>query len=355
MGCEKEYTLNSEINAQINEMLPASNFEQKIESSSSESLRFSWNRVNAKDGGVILYEVWFDSEDGDFTNPVYTVLSDNKGTQNELSVDQKTLNRIASAAGIAALAKGKVKWTVVANKGINTQIAEITNLLALERPMGFAEFPERLYLVGSATESGEDPSDAVLFKQVEEGVYEVYTALRPGDYQFRDGFDETYKTYFIDANNALAEGEGTASIDTEELVRLTLDFNTSQHRIDRIEQFGVFMPAYNALIGTMNYSSKGIWIGEDIKVDFFPFDWGNDERYKFEIVTDKGTEYMGSANVNNNSPVSVPASYFFLFPVTDSPWDNTYKFHPDVDGKLITAQVSLNADADYTHEIKLSN
>lgn len=355
ISCEKEYTLNGEINAGITEMLPASNFRQKIEPASEETLRFSWNPVSAKDGGVILYEVLFDREEGDFSKPVYTLLSNNSGTQNEVTVDQKTLNKIASAAGVQSMSSGTLKWTVAANKGISSRRADEANALILERPMGFAEFPTALSLVGDATESADDASNPERFRLVEEGVYELYTSLKPGTYQFKGAFNDGERSFFLDGNGTLAEGEGATTADAAELVRLTIDFNTAQSSIDRITHIHVFMPAYNASIGTLAYSGRGTWIGEQIKIDFFPFDWGNDERYKFELGTDKGVEYLGSTNVNNSSPVEVPASYFFLFPVTSSPWDNTYKFHPEMNGKVTTITVRLGDVPSYTHEVRSSD
>jgi len=60
-------------------------------------------------------------------------------------------------------------------------------------------------------------------------------------------------------------------------------------------------------------------------------------------------EYMGSQNANNVQPAGQPASYFYLLPVSNSQWDNTYKFDPSADMKNVKVEVLLNGDSPYRH------
>ena len=89
------------------------------------------------------------------------------------------------------------------------------------------------------------------------------------------------------------------------------------------------------------------------EVEFFQFDWGKDERYKFVLQTSAGPAFMGSSKTDNGSPVGQPASYFFLQAVSNDQWANTYKFDPAVDGKQVKVDLFLKADAAYTHQVTL--
>lgn len=346
-SCQKEYALYEEVTAPSGLAAPENNYFVKIVPSGTATLEISWQKASAKDGGLVLYEVLFDDEQGDFSEPAFSILSDNKGTATRATLDHKTLNKIAAAAGIEALATGKVKWTVVATKGANEAKASESRTLELERPLGFAEIPAELYLAGSATEGG-----AIPLRLAEEGVFEVYTALKAGTYHLQTAADASGKQYFIE-NGVIREGSGETTVGAAEdgVYRLTFDFGSATVKAVKIEKIELFMAAYNMSIGELSYAGGSSWKGENIHVEFYPFSWGRDERYKFRLVTSEGNEYLGSANANNNSPVGAPAAYFYLYPVNDSQWEYTYKFDPAADMKDVTAEVFLKGDAPYSHKI----
>lgn len=350
-SCEKEYALYGDVSAPAALTAPENNFFVKIEPAGTGMLEVTWETAKATDGGLVLYEVLFDKQDGDFSTPVYTVLSDNKGASAKLTLDHKILNKIANAAGIQSLATGDVKWTVVATKGANVAKADASRVLKLERPLGFAEIPAELYLVGSATEAGEDVAKAIPLKKKEDGVFELYTSLKAGSYRLLTSKGADAKKYYIE-NDIIKEGEAVVAVDGSATARrLTFDFNSATYQVVTIEKIELFMAAYNTSIGVLTYTGNSTWTGESIPVEFFPFSWGRDERYKFKLITSEGSEFMGSENANNGSPVGAPASYFFLHPVSDSQWDYTYKFNPAADLKNVKAEIFLNPTASYAHKI----
>src|SRR5690554_6547490 len=61
---------------------------------------FEWKAALAADNGVVLYEVAFDREEGDFSDPVYVRPSDGRGLQRTLNLPFSELNMIAQLAGI---------------------------------------------------------------------------------------------------------------------------------------------------------------------------------------------------------------------------------------------------------------
>jgi hypothetical protein len=329
---------------------PNDNANVKLDPTSSATLLFKWEPAATEDGGTILYEVAFDKESGDFSKPVFKTVSGGGGVQTQLTLTHKDLNKIANSAGIPSSTLGKLKWTVIASKGTNAQLASASRTLQLERPAGFAESPTELYITGSATEGGTDLSQAVKLRKTEEGVFEVYTSLKAGSYIITDKNTAGGKTYYTE-NGVLKEGNVPVNVSgTQNTYRLNFDFTAATSKSVEIKSIGLYMSAYGTEIGTLNYTSNGRFEAPNVPVEFFQFSWGRDERYKFVVHTAAGNEYVGSINQNNDAPAGKPASYFYLVPVSNSQWDNTYKFDPSADRKRVKVEVMLQPDA-YTHKI----
>ena len=121
-ACKKDdYKLNTNLQPVSRLTAPADNKFVKLQPATSATVSFEWDQARAEDGSLVLYEVAFDKENGDFSNPIAKYTSDGGGVQNKLSLSHKELNSIAGAAGIPALGTGKLKWTVLAAKGYNVQ------------------------------------------------------------------------------------------------------------------------------------------------------------------------------------------------------------------------------------------
>ncbi|CCH01608.1 hypothetical protein FAES_3601 [Fibrella aestuarina BUZ 2] len=328
---------------------PANNASVKLEPSTPASVQFKWEPTQAIEG--VLYEVAFDKTDGDFSKPFYKTVSDGLGVQPQLTLSHNDLKKIAALGGIGASSTGSVKWTVLASVAFNRQAGTSTRVLTMTRPAGFTELPDSLYLTGTATEGGDDVTKGIRLKKVEDGIFEVYTSLKGGTYRLTDRLTGTGKSYYI-ANDTIREGTSRTTLTgPAKTYRLRYDFNVASTQATEIQSIGLFMSAYNKEIGTLTYAGNGTWTAASIPVEFYPFSWGRDERYKFAVHTATGTEYMGSSNVNNNSPAGAPASYFYLQPVSNSQWDNTYKFDPSADLKKVKVDLFLRATAPYSHQV----
>lgn len=132
--------------------------------------------------------------------------------------------------------------------------------------------------------------------------------------------------------------------------RLTFDLNVATSKAVQIQSMGLYMSAYDKEIGQLNYIGNSTWEAASIPIEFYQFDWGRDERYKFILHTSAGLEYLGSENANNVSPAGQPDSYFYLVPVTNNQWDNTYKFDPSADMHNVKVDAFFKADGPYTHQ-----
>ena len=329
---------------------PNDNVDIKLEPTTAASVLFKWDAASTGDNGVILYELAFDKEGGDFSKPVYKVVSDGAGIQTQVTLSHKDLNKIANAAGIASLSAGKLKWTVIASKSTNVIPASASRTLNLERPAGFAENPAELYLTGSATEGGADLSKAVKLKKNEDGVFEIFTSLKAGEYLLTDKNVEGGRKYNLE--NGVIKESSTPVVVTgaKQTYRLNFDFTSATAKSTQVNSIGLYMSAYGSEIGTLSYTENGVFEAPDVAVEFYQFSWGRDERYKFILHTADGNEYMGSTNANNDPPAGKPAAYFYLIPVSNAQWDNTYKFDPSADKKHVKVNVMLQSEA-YTHKI----
>ncbi len=356
IGCKKENTLgNTNVSAVSNFFGPTDNKFIKLDPNAGTQT-FEWEQARAEDGGLVLYEVVFDKESGDFSQPVYSLQSDEKGMRNKLTISDADLNRIANSAGIKSLATGKLKWTVWASKGINVNKSTTSRLIEVERPAGFAEVPADLYLTGSATEAGTDLSKSLRFKKTAAGTFEIYTSLKPGTYRFAAGTNASAKTYAISGNTLTEGGDVTVSGNTK-VYRILVEFEKTTATLTEITALGLWFSPENKVLHTLNYAGNGVWNITNAPIVFRQETWGRDERYKFRMsVKDAAgvasNEWFGSTNRDNNRPdANTAAAYFNLVKVDASQYDYSFKFNSAADNKNVDITVNLTPTATYNHTI----
>jgi hypothetical protein len=335
---------------------PADNASITLQPTTGASIVFSWDSTQAADGDLVLYEIAFDSANGDFKYPIYKTVSDGSGVGTQATVTQKDLNRIASLAGIAASGSGSMKWAVIVSKATNNKVSTMTRTLQITRPAGFVVLPNALYLSGTATEAGTDVTKAIPLKKTADGVFEVYTSLKPGTYQLTDQAASGGTVYYVDVNGVIRQGSGSTTVTAADTTyRLTFDFTVAATKVVNIQGLGLFVSAYDIELGHLSYTGNGTWSVADVPITFYQFSWGRDDRYKFILHTDAGLEYWGSENVNNNPPAGQPADYFYLLPVTNDQWNNTYKFPPAADTHHVMVNVYFQATGTYYHTCSAFN
>jgi starch-binding outer membrane protein SusE/F len=357
MGCEKDKNLDhTAVTAVKNIFTPEDNRFVKLQPATSASVVFEWEQAKAEDGGLVMYEIAFDKEGGDFSKPVYKMVSDNGGVYNRATVTHKTLNSVASLAGIPSLGTGKLKWTVYSSKGINEVKSAVTRTIELQRPAGFATLPADVFLTGTATEAGATLASAAKLKQVANGIFEIYTSLKPGTYNFADRNTGTPTTYSINGSD-LKEGGTTTVTGATKVYRINLDFNNASVTLTEVKEIGLWFAPNNTIWFNLNYTSNGIWKAENQSIVFRQESWGRDERYKFRLKVNDGTadsfEWMGSSNADNSRPTTgSPASYWFLNKIANNDqWNYCYKFQTEADNKNCDIIVNFTTGGSYTHQV----
>jgi starch-binding outer membrane protein SusE/F len=358
-GCKKtyNYSLDQTVSPVSTLIAPQDSLFLKLNPASGPEVTFEWAPALAADGSLVQYEIAYDST-ADFKHPVFQVASDNTGVNTQATVSQSTLNSIAKMAGIANLDTGKIYWTVYSTKGLNLVKSSQTYMMTVVRPAGFDSIPNAVYLTGSATEGGAALATAIPFNVDSDGVFDLYTSLKSGSYQFVNSTTGTPVTFFVDGPN-LKSGGSDNYTDTTAQVRINLDFNNAVASITVIRSVDVWFAAYNDVEYHLNYAGNSIWADSNQVVTEMLESYGLDDRYKFRYTVNYGGgvpdtyEWYGSVNSNNNEPTPpTPASYFYLVPVTNDEWNNCYKFITATENGLPNnIIVYLQPNSPYTHSV----
>lgn len=336
---------------------PADNKSVVLQNSASATLYFEWEHAKAEDGGMVLYEVVFDKEGGDFSKPIYRVPSDNNGVYNYANISHKQLNKIAGFAGIEPGETGKIIWTVFSSKGINEVKAEEFRILEITRLMGFSDIPASVYITGEGSEGGSDLSNASIMKSIGNGEFEIYTKLTANKpHYFTDAKVGTPRQFYVE-NNIIKEGPSTGTVTKTGVYRINLDFNVGSAVYTEIVNIELYFCPTDTRLFSFDYQENGIWKASSKPIVFKQEPWGGDERYKFVMTTVNSAgetveEWWGTLNPTDSRPTKdTPPSYYYLAPSTSDRWSDKFKFASEMDGSLVDIILYFQAEGPYTHSV----
>lgn len=323
-----------------------------LQSSESAKLYFEWEPARAEDSGAVLYEVAFDKADGNFSEPVSIIASDNNGGSNHATITHKQLNQIAALAGIESAAEGTLKWTVYASKGINPVKAEQESTITLTRLAGFANIPEQLFITGAATEAGSELSKAIRMKRVDDGEFEIYTRLTQGQtFQFANTSTGEPILYSL-SGEKIVEG-GTSTLSKTGVYKYYLDFNIGAFTVKEITKVSLFLCWSQRKI-ELPYKGFGVWELTNHTITGLTGNDNNDDRYKFRMESSAGeTEWRSPAN--DSKPSGNEAYYHMVEKDNVQQWtDGQIWKSPSTTGwsdKTYDLMFSLNPNGAYTHNL----
>ena len=334
---------------------PDNNLSLALDPMSNAIVTFEWEPARTGNNTLVFYKVLFAAEGASFSKPIYTGVPAAGGSKTTLALTHRDLNKIANSAGIKALAKGNVQWTIVASNGVVSDTATQPRTLELQRPSGFAENPADLYLSGTATEGGTDVSKAVKFKKLADGVFELWTSLAPGSYKLLDKITGMPLSFVIDGSLIKEGADGNSPAAVKTAYRINLDFNTAVAKLTEIQEVGLWFAGYNKVTNVLTYDAAGVWKAADIAIVWSAQSWGKDERYKFRVIEkdmagNLTTVFQASAIKDNVRATSTTAASYFFFKSNDaSQWDYTYKFEKEA--AKADVMVKFQASGDYTHQV----
>ncbi|CAM3636613.1 SusE domain-containing protein [Sphingobacterium prati] len=359
VSCKKDdmkYS-DADVSAVENLYAPADGKAVKLLSSSSAALYFEWESALVADGGAAQYEVVFDKVDGDFSKPLYSVTSDNNGNSNGANISHKILNQVAARAGIEPGTSGDVSWSVYSIRGMRRVLSKVKKVLTIKSLEGFADIPDELFITGEGTENGTAIAQALPFKLVGNGEYEIFTKLEAGKkYTFTDRKSADGRIFYSEDQTKLKESETGSNTATKTAVyRIRIDFNVATITYTEIKSMGVYFSPSGAVVLDLPYQGKGIWSATGV-INFKQETWGRDQRYKFQMETIKAgkaeTVQLGTQKGTDVPPNGTDPTYFFVRILPNlSQWDDKWKFVDAVDGHPTKISMILQGDKDYTHAV----
>jgi len=353
VGCSDDDKL-SHTNVSAVEALyaPADNVFMDLGAPGSAS--FEWQGAVAEDNGVVLYDVMFDKEGGDFSNPVFVAPADGNGFQKMLTMTFTQLNQVATLAGIESESNGKLIWTVRSSKGLNFVMSPVKRTIEVRRPAGFPA-PDQLFITGTASEGGADVNAALPFKKTGPSTFEIYTKLKAGEYQFITRKSGTPEVFYVNEQGGLRQDGSVTYSGEEKVYRLRINFSDGTTNMIEVSKIELWFPPLSSAMFEYTYAGAGKWEALNKRIEFKQESWGRDERYKFKVTLVNGatttTEYLGSVNRDNNRPdANTAASFWYLLPVESDNYDFTFKFMGSLDMANVNALINLSGDAPaYTH------
>ena len=336
------------------------------------SVIFEWE--NATTGNVV-YQVLFDSEEGDFSNPVYVATSDANGFEPSLEIETGTLSTIATLCGGLPGQTLDIKWTVRSIQGTE-QAADGQNArtLIVSLPNTVSPLPVTLAIGGTASE-GETagkfnaalPVGTTKGKHIadrESGAMECFTKLTTeGTFTVKDNFDRYYALEEGGTLRCTYDDVTENSVETAGVYWVYLNFNTMKWSMKRIETVEFWNHPWfgGASQEEMDYVGNGVW-------EIVDYDWvvtngsATDTRYYFLATYDDGSverwSFWDDDCRNNATPEADPKFYniyrFTHSSLTDE-WAHTWKTRENINegaDKLATFRVHMNNtdNTDYYHE-----
>jgi hypothetical protein len=227
------------------------------------------------------------------------------------------------------------------------------------KPFGYQ--PAAAFISGEGSEGGADISKASRMKQTATGEFEVYTYLLAGKpFYFTDGNTGSYRKFYTTGDNLLKE-DGSTTVSTEGIYRITLNFNAGTSTYTLVTRLGFFFSPSNAVLFDLDYMGNGVF-QKRATVTFKQESWGRDERYKFRMFVrenggadaERQLEWATLNTTDSRPTATSPESYYYMRLIDLlTQWDNKWKLMADFDGVEATYTVYLNTDkANYTHTIQ---
>ena len=147
------------------------------EATPEETITISWEAAKSSAGFGVTYEVLIDKSGDDFSTPLFVSKSSSQGKGTSLSISHETLNKAIVYSGLPSNAEANLTFAVKAYSLSKSSVSsnEI-KVVTFEKEL----LPEALYLSGSATENGEELSQAIALRQLTDSngaasnVYEIY-------------------------------------------------------------------------------------------------------------------------------------------------------------------------------------
>lgn len=235
------------------------------ETTPNETVTFTWEPAASSAGYSVTYEVLIDEVGTDFEEPLFIAASANSGTETSFTITFESLNQVLAFGGFPPNTESQVSFAIRANSLSRSTITTAQLTLV---PFESEIIPQSLFISGSATETGEDISQAIALRRLTNSdgilsnVHEVYTSLTAG---------ETYKFFSERSLPALEYGgsDGTLELFGDAIVaqnsgqfRIKVDLDANTYELLEIDFWSmVGTPINGGWDGDepLDYQGAGVW------------------------------------------------------------------------------------------------
>ena len=281
---------------------------------------FSWSAsTSTKEGSIVKYKVLFDKLDGDFSNPIAELDSDNSGVDTKITKSNKDWIVALNGKGLKS---GAYKWSVKSYTENIELISKTSNSFDIKM------FPSELYIVGGGTSAGWTPANGIKMNNTSDGVFEFVLGIDPANGGFllleqkeADNWNNKWAKGSTDGE--LVSGGGDMSVTEAGVYKLTVSFIDMTYQTEKIN-----VPSELYVVG--GSSSAGWSPGNGIKMKEY-------ENSKFELFAYLTTEGDG---------------FFPLAQKEDNNWNNKWA-KGDTDGVLVSGggNITIPEDAFYRFKV----
>jgi len=329
----------------------------------SVACTLKWGKSKALDYSLVFYEVIFSSNDN-FSDSVYSVIPPTLGADTTVQITYRQLNVIAESLGIKQNSDGNLKWKVRASNGFSEFKKAETRTISIIRPDGYAYYPEKLYLLGSATSAGDSIKKAIPLKSLGNGVYEIFTNLSDGKYYFIEKLNGRVRHFTISGNALVEKNVNNSPIEANKIHRLKLDFKNQSAKSVVINKVSLWYSGSNSIIGNDFTQENPLIPSWNMQTKLELVNGTNgllDYRYKFRTEEKDAqgtvsTVFWGSEKISSaQQTTTTDAAYFYLYEANNSQSDYCYKFSRDgQNGKNLKFKIDLQSTiSNYTHSISV--
>ncbi|TLX74627.1 hypothetical protein E9993_11970 [Labilibacter sediminis] len=269
-GCEEDSNLQPEgkweLSSPADLSVSIGNAITLDESKPDEELTFTWTPAHSSANYNVFYELHIVKVSAKDTTSLLVVDSDNGGKDTQAKINAKVIDEALSIGGFPANQEASVKYTVRAKCLSKTSDAPYEDI-AVTR---FATeiIPDQLFISGLATENGDDLSEAIQLKRLNDenlnpsNKFEIYTKLlAEKEFQF-------YSAQSLPAHQyGGAEGElvksGVAlTVSEEGVYKINIDLDNNTYSMFKVDFLGAIGSVFETGWGgdqLLEYQGLGVW------------------------------------------------------------------------------------------------
>ncbi|MEM7548833.1 MAG: SusE domain-containing protein [Bacteroidota bacterium] len=310
-GCEEESNLAPTIDfelvgAEVTGPMANSSIELDVENQ-SQTVEFEWNPASNDGGFLITYNFLMDLPGGDFSDPAFSIPSENNGLAESISISHALLDQALADVGIEPEETAQLIWAVETTSLSKVQLTAPVEI-TLKR---FIEIiPSNLFVSGEATEVGDDVSNGIQMVSLRDGsglnlnIFEIYTTLEANStFKLFTRQEEGARSFGGNGGSLVEGGEGIITPSETGQYRITVDLNDFTFEFLKIDRWSIVGNVIENAWGgdePLDYQGGSVW---SRTIPLIDESGDEDARFIFRANEDWGIVIKPIADSENNAVI----------------------------------------------------